>query len=99
MLEAIETLSSVDVEYVQTFYTAAALDGHTRPELERTIVAESKAYTQRTIMCMGHNKGWEEAASSFAGEPIELQTCNAALLEGVRHGRRRSRTASSCMPS
>lgn len=31
--------------------------------------------------CMGHNKGWEEAASMFSGASIELKTCNAALLE------------------
>lgn len=30
---------------------------------------------------MGHNKGWEEAASMLSGSPIRLQTCNAALLE------------------
>ena len=30
---------------------------------------------------MGHNRGWEEAASVFAGASVELKTCNAALLE------------------
>jgi hypothetical protein len=33
------------------------------------------------IRCMGHNKGWEEAASMFSGDKVELKTCNAALLE------------------
>ncbi|KAJ8427645.1 hypothetical protein Cgig2_026261 [Carnegiea gigantea] len=33
--------------------------------------------------CMGHNKGWEEAASMFTGSEVELQTCNAALLEAI----------------
>lgn len=32
---------------------------------------------------MGHNRGWEEAASMFSGEQIELKTCNAALLEAT----------------
>lgn len=32
---------------------------------------------------MGHNRGWEEAASMFAGASIELKTCNAALLEAT----------------
>lgn len=32
---------------------------------------------------MGHNKGWEEAASMFSGASIELKTCNAALLEAT----------------
>lgn len=31
--------------------------------------------------CMGHNRGWEEAASFFSGLPVELKTANAALLE------------------
>ena len=30
---------------------------------------------------MGHNKGWEEAASMFSGDSVVLKTCNAALLE------------------
>lgn len=33
--------------------------------------------------CMGHNRGWEEAASMFTGSFIELKTCNAALLEAA----------------
>lgn len=30
--------------------------------------------------CMGHNKGWEEAASMLSGASVKLKTCNAALL-------------------
>ncbi|GER48124.1 3-bisphosphoglycerate-dependent phosphoglyceratemutase [Striga asiatica] len=33
--------------------------------------------------CMGHNRGWEEAASMLSGTPVELKTCNAALLEAT----------------
>ncbi|KAF5962034.1 hypothetical protein HYC85_003243 [Camellia sinensis] len=33
--------------------------------------------------CMGHNRGWEEAASMFSGTSIELKTCDAALLEAT----------------
>lgn len=32
---------------------------------------------------MGHNRGWEEAASMFTGASVELKTCNAALLEAT----------------
>jgi hypothetical protein len=32
---------------------------------------------------MGHNRGWEEAASMFTGTSVELKTCNAALLEAT----------------
>lgn len=34
--------------------------------------------------CMGHNRGWEEAASQLCGVAVELKTANAALLEA--HG-------------
>ena len=30
---------------------------------------------------MGHNRGWEEAASQLCGVAVELKTANAALLE------------------
>lgn len=33
--------------------------------------------------CMGHNRGWEEAASMFSGATVELKTCNAALLKAT----------------
>jgi hypothetical protein len=32
---------------------------------------------------MGHNRGWEEAASTLTGASVELKTCNAALLEAT----------------
>jgi len=35
----------------------------------------------RTVMCIGHNKGWEEAASDFTGTQVRLGVANAALLE------------------
>lgn len=34
-----------------------------------------------TIMCIGHNRGWEEAATALAQRPVKLQTANAALLQ------------------
>ena len=30
---------------------------------------------------MGHNKGWEEAASNFTSKPVNLENSCAALLE------------------
>lgn len=32
---------------------------------------------------MGHNRGWEEAASVLSGVSVELKTCNAALLQAT----------------
>ena len=40
--------------------------------------AEGKA--PDCVMCIGHNKGWEEAASLFCGQAVELQSASAALL-------------------
>ncbi|GKB72314.1 histidine phosphatase superfamily protein [Tanacetum coccineum] len=59
-----------------------AMDGQTAHHLQRAI---SKYATDDilTLMCMGHNKGWEEAASTLSGASIELKTCNAALLEAA----------------
>ena len=34
-----------------------------------------------TVMCVGHNRGWEEAASELSGTPVELKTANACVLE------------------
>jgi polyadenylate-binding protein len=32
-------------------------------------------------MCVGHNRGWEEAASELSGQRVELKTANACVLE------------------
>ena len=40
--------------------------------------AEGKA--PDCVMCIGHNKGWEEAASLFCGEAVKLESASAALL-------------------
>ena len=40
----------------------------------------------RTIMCVGHNKGMEEAAGEFCGRDVRLQVATAALLERTYEG-------------
>jgi hypothetical protein len=62
-------------------YTISQLDGQTRAHLQEVVIAEATA-AQKTVLCLGHNKGWEEAASSYAGETVKLGNCYAALLEG-----------------
>jgi hypothetical protein len=37
--------------------------------------------SDHVIMCVGHNRGWEEAASSFAARPVSLQTSCTAVLQ------------------
>lgn len=35
----------------------------------------------RTALVLGHNPGWEQAASLLAGRPVGMTTANAVLLE------------------
>jgi phosphohistidine phosphatase SixA len=37
--------------------------------------------TPTTVLALGHNKGWEEAASALAGCAVRLEAASAALLE------------------
>lgn len=63
-----------------SFYSVPAMDGQTAQHLQQTVCQYSRDDIL-TVMCMGHNRGWEEAASVFSGVPVELKTSNAALLE------------------
>lgn len=99
-LEAMQLASpdfaSKQHKYFASLYTVAALDGQTRRHIAECItsaVADSVA----CVMCVGHNKGWEEAATSLAvrqflywcvccyhivqGKPVRLTTASAALFE------------------
>lgn len=60
----IPELEDADLHFLGSLYTIAALDGHTRGFLEGLVAAEASS-TQTCVLCLGHNKGWEEAASSF----------------------------------
>ncbi|KAL5972319.1 hypothetical protein ACLOJK_041572 [Asimina triloba] len=71
-----------EVYFIASFYSIAAMDGQTAEHLEQTI-SEYARDEILTVMCMGHNRGWEEAASMLSGATIELKTCNAALLESA----------------
>ena len=83
MIEATASLADVDVHYLGSLYTIAALDGQTREKLEECIrnIACDKA--NRCVMCVGHNKGWEEAATNLAKQAVRLNTACAALFEAV----------------
>eukprot|EP01026_Neomeris_dumetosa_P080255 TRINITY_DN8858_c0_g2_i4.p3 TRINITY_DN8858_c0_g2~~TRINITY_DN8858_c0_g2_i4.p3 ORF type:complete len:116 (-),score=30.98 TRINITY_DN8858_c0_g2_i4:284-631(-) len=61
----------------------SAQDGMTRQHLSERILEEISQMknTIKCVMCVGHNKGWEEAASSFCGQEIKLSTSSVALLE------------------
>ncbi|XP_021293774.1 uncharacterized protein LOC110423755 isoform X1 [Herrania umbratica] len=82
MQEQVRGFLEAEVHFISSFYSIAAMDGQTADHLQRTICQYSRDEIL-TIMCMGHNRGWEEAASMFTGASIELKTCNAALLEAT----------------
>ncbi|KAI3881831.1 hypothetical protein MKW92_007271 [Papaver armeniacum] len=80
MQEQVKSFLEAEVHFISSFYSIAAMDGQTADHLQQTICQYSKDEIF-TVMCMGHNRGWEEAASMLCGAAIELKTCNAALLE------------------
>ncbi|GAB2281158.1 hypothetical protein Dimus_015762 [Dionaea muscipula] len=80
--EHVRCFLEAKVHFVSSFYSIAAMDGQTAEHLRQIICRFSKDEVL-TIMCMGHNRGWEEAASMLSGTSIELKTCNAALLEAA----------------
>lgn len=73
-------LADADVRFLGSFYSVAAMDGQTAQHIQENVLKYA-GDDITTIMCMGHNRGWEEAASQFCGVAVELKTANAALLE------------------
>ncbi|KAH7837910.1 hypothetical protein Vadar_019467 [Vaccinium darrowii] len=82
MQEQVKGFLEAEVHFISSFYSIAAMDGQTAEHLQKAICNFSRDEIF-TVMCMGHNRGWEEAASMFSGASIELKTCNAALLEAT----------------
>jgi phosphohistidine phosphatase len=80
MATAVSRLGEVDAHFLGSLYTVAALDGQTRAHLEECI-AELADASDCCVMCIGHNKGWEEAASSMVAGTVRLKTATAALLQ------------------
>lgn len=85
--ETLEQMTSVSAElanaetiFMSSFYSIAAMDGETRPHLQAQVAAKASPSTT-CVMCIGHNRGWEEAASEFCGTNVELKSATAALLE------------------
>lgn len=81
MADVTTVFSDVDVHYLGTLYTIAALDGMTKSHLSMRVREYARDDVNCTVMCVGHNRGWEEAATAFSGHPVQLGTANAALLE------------------
>lgn len=91
LTEVSPSIGAAETHFLGSLYHFAAMDGVTADHLRETIVAKTRGSDEkgseggprevRTVMCIGHNKGWEEAASDFAGTEVKLQVANAALLE------------------
>lgn len=78
-------LSMAETHFMGSLYAFAAMDGLTADHLRETVssLVEKDGGSDdrvRTVMVIGHNKGWEEAASLFCGQAVELQSASAALL-------------------
>ena len=53
------------------------------PSLERLVAdAASWSAADRTVLCLGHNPGWSDAATRLSGARVGMGTAFAALLEG-----------------
>jgi phosphohistidine phosphatase SixA len=81
-------LRDVDTRFLGSLYAFAAMDGVTADHLKETVLAatgavdaENRVRNAKTVMMIGHNKGWEEAAGDFTGDAVKLGVANAALLE------------------
>jgi phosphohistidine phosphatase len=81
MAAAVSKIGDVDAHFLGSLYTVAALDGQTRTYLDEVIRDLADDKTNYCVMCIGHNKGWEEAASVYTAQTVRLKTANAALLQ------------------
>ena len=61
----------VPVQFTRALY-------HAGPEMMMEVLRDQ---TAPTVLMLGHNPGWESAASCLAGRHVQMTTCNAALLE------------------
>ena len=72
-------------KYFPSLYISAALDGHCLQEIG-SLVDEEVSEGINTILCVGHNKGWEEAAEILSGRNVRLDNSSAALLQAEAQG-------------
>ena len=81
MMEVMPELAVADAHFFGSLYTESQMDGHTLPHLIDLIRRLGEAERHGCVLCLGHNKGWEEAASAMAGEKVVLKNGDAALFE------------------
>jgi hypothetical protein len=73
-------LSKARVIYVPAFYDHSAT-GSDALNAIMSALREQALETDATVLCLGHNAGWEECSTTLAGEPVVLKTAQAALLK------------------
>lgn len=81
MMETMPELEVADAHFFGSLYTESQMDGHTLPHLMELIRSLGDVTRHTCVLCLGHNKGWEEAASALAGEKVVLKNGDAALFE------------------
>jgi phosphohistidine phosphatase len=81
MKSVIEEMNIADLHFLGSLYTESQLDGHTLPHLIQLLCVEASDEDHKCVLCLGHNKGWEEAASMLAMDSIHLSNGDAALFE------------------
>lgn len=82
MGEELPELEDADAHFLGSLYTISQLDGQTRAHLQTIVETEARSQ-HACVLCLGHNKGWEEAASSFVNQHVKLGNCSAAVLSGI----------------
>lgn len=83
LAEAEPAFGAAPLRVLASLYVAAATDGETAKHLVGQVkLAVSRLTTPApsVVLCVGHNRGWEEAASELTGEAVQLRTASAAVL-------------------
>jgi polyadenylate-binding protein len=92
MVGAVPAVGAARARFAGRLYTAAAADGATAAALAAELEAagaddgDGGGAAARTVLAVGHNRGWEEAASALAGRAVRLETATAALFEAAAAG-------------
>ena len=66
--------------YVPEFYDHSATGSDALAAIMAAL-REKASEADATVLCLGHNAGWEECSTTLAGEPVVLKTAQAALLK------------------
>lgn len=80
MREELPELENADAHFLGSLYSISQLDGETRNHLQEVVATEASGI-HTCVLCLGHNKGWSEAASSFVVSDVVYSAGLWMLLE------------------